>query len=97
MKTPDNMLGHVSSAACRPGNELVPFGRVVGAVCVRAVRRLLGIRRYQSRGQNNLPPLVALAPCLVCKSFNFKKHTLLIRFAGIRVRAGGAFVRLHTA
>jgi len=25
------------------------------------------------------------------------KHTLLIRFAGIRVRAGGAFVRLHTA
>jgi hypothetical protein len=25
------------------------------------------------------------------------KDTLLIRFAGIRVRAGGAIVRLHTA
>jgi hypothetical protein len=45
MQTPANMPGHVSSAACRPGNDLVPFRRVVGAVCVRVVHRLLGIRR----------------------------------------------------
>jgi len=64
------MLGHVSSAARTPGNDLVPFRRVVGAVCVRVVRRLLGIRRYQIDGQNNHPPLVDLTPCLVRKSFN---------------------------
>ena len=72
MQTPANMLGHVSSAACRPGNkdvnDLVPFRRVVGAVCVRVVRRLLGIRRYQIDGQNNHPPLVDLTTCLVRKS-----------------------------
>ena len=45
MQTPANIPMHVSSAACRPGNDLVPFRRVVGTVCVRVVRRLLGIRR----------------------------------------------------
>ena len=45
MQKPANMPGHVSSAACRPGNDLVPFRRVVGSNCVRVVRRLLGIRR----------------------------------------------------
>ena len=53
------MPGHVTSTACRPGNDLVPFRRVVGAVCVRVVRRLLGIRRYQIGGQNNFEPSTA--------------------------------------
>ncbi len=65
---------------------------MVGAGCVlsvRVVRRLLGIRRYQVGGQNNRPPLRSRIGT-VCDSQKpqLPKETRLIRFAGIRVRAG---------
>ncbi len=66
------------------------------------VRRLLGIRRYLVRvavaGRRPEQPSAADRIGTVCGHGSQKpqlKNTRLIRFAGIRVHADGAFVRSH--
>ena len=70
MQTPANMPMHISSAACRPGNDFVPFDTWSALSACAWCAGYSASDGSRNVGQNNHPPLVELTPCLICKSFN---------------------------